>query len=64
LMQCAHVETVNPIRSLRPINAHINPINLFSFHVNTTSGFVNQNELIPMEANGVHVNAPTATCDV
>ncbi len=55
-MQCENVKRLNPIRSLGHINDHINPITLFSIHVNTTFGFDNQNELIPMEAKNVHVN--------
>ncbi len=55
-MQCAHVKRLNPIRSLWHINTHINPITLFSVHVNTTFGFVSQNEFIRMEAKSVHVN--------
>ncbi len=58
-MQCEHVKRLNPIRSLGHINDHINPITLFSVHVNTTFGFVNQNEFIPMEAKSVHVNVAT-----
>ncbi len=60
-MQCEHVKRLNPIRSLGHINAHINPITLFSVHVNTTFGFVNHNELIPMEPKGVHVNVAIDT---
>ncbi len=55
-MQCAHVKRLNPIRSLWHINDHINPITLFSVHVNTTFGFDNRNEFIRMEAKSVHVN--------
>ncbi len=32
-----------------------------SVHVNTTFGFVNQNELIPMEAKSVHVNVASVS---
>ncbi len=60
-MQCAHVKRLNLIRSLGHINDHINPITLFSVHVNTTFGFVNQNEFIPMEAKSVHVNVATVS---
>ncbi len=37
-------------------HAHINPITVFSVHVNTTFGFINQNEFIPIEAKSVHVS--------
>ncbi len=56
-----HVKRLNPIRSLGHINDHINPITLFSVHVNNTFRFVNQNEFIPMEAKSVHVNVAIDT---
>ncbi len=38
------------------INAHINPITLFSVHVNTTFRFVHWNKFNPIETKNVHVN--------
>ncbi len=38
------------------INAHINTITLFSVHLNTKFGFINRNDLVPIETKGVHVN--------
>ncbi len=56
-VQCAHVRKKSiPIWSLWHINAHINPITLFSVHVNTTFKFINRNEFRPIEPQIVHVN--------
>ncbi len=53
---CACKKKKNPIWKLWHINAHINPITLFSIHVNTTFRFINRNEFSPIEPKIVHVN--------
>ncbi len=52
----AHVKKKNSDWKLWHINAHINPITLFSIHVNTTFRFINRNEFSPIEPKIVHVN--------
>ncbi len=50
-LQCAYVPKNNI-----PICAHINPITLFSVHVNTIFRFINRNEFNLIEPKIVHVN--------
>ncbi len=58
-VQCAHVKK-NFYSNLKLVtNEHINPITLFSFHVNTT--FINRNEFSLIEPQTVHVNVASDT---
>ncbi len=55
-VQCANVKKNYSDLKLVTYHAHINPVTLFSFHVNTTFRFINRNEFSPIEPKIVHVN--------
>ena len=53
---CACQKVNSHLKLVCQVNAHINPIILLIVHVNTTFGFINRNELIPIETKVVRVN--------
>ncbi len=60
-VQCAHVKKMFYSNLKLVTNAHINPITLFSVHVNTTFRFINRNEFSQIEPQTVHVNVASDT---
>ncbi len=58
-VQCAHVKKMFYSNLKLLTNVNINPIPLFSVHVNTT--FINRNEFSPIEPQTVHVNIASDT---